>query len=131
MSSRRTSTSTETPQQRWPVRFADHHLIEKRILYDVEGNLLVDKSGKMLNIFRDNFQVALDKKEVRIFRNSTMKEVCYRYFITSQEQLDMFWEEREYGTTDGPNKRYHVYVDDDCDKSCATYKKLFYNSLYG
>lgn len=60
-----------------------------------------------------------------------MNEYCYRYFITSQEQLDKFYEDREFGSTEGPNKTYHVYVDEDCDKTTPTYKSLFRNTLYG
>lgn len=109
----------------------DHLSTHRKFLYDVDGNILVDKNHRVVNIYRNSFNEALEKKEVRIFRNKTMSELCYRYFITSQEQLDRFLEERRFGSNEGPNKKYHVYVDEDCDKNSPVYKSLFCNSLYG
>jgi hypothetical protein len=91
----------------------------------VDGNILTDQQGKLLNIYRASMEEAIKTKQVRIFRNSTMSSVCYRYFITSPSQLRIFKEEREYGTNDGPNKAFHVYVDEDVDKSCKEYRSLF------
>lgn len=109
----------------------DHLTTSRKFLYDVEGNILTDKRHRLLNIYRDNLKEALTKGDVRIFRNKTMSEYCYRYFITSQEQLDKFYEDRELGSDKGPNKKYHVYVDEDCDKTTPFYKSNFSNSLYG
>lgn len=78
-----------------------------------------------MNVFRSTLYEALDNKEVRIFRNSTMNNVCYRYFVTSEKQLKQFWEERQFGTDESPNKAYHVYVDEDVDRTSEEYRTLF------
>jgi hypothetical protein len=91
----------------------------------VEGNILVDAGGHMVNVYRHTLDDALGKKEVRLFRNSTMKNLCYRYFVTSKYQLDKFAEERAWGSKDGPNKTYHVYVDEDVDRESQEYKFKF------
>lgn len=117
--------------QRWPVRFVDHMTTNRKLLYDVEGNILTDKKGRLLNVYRENLQEALTSKDVRLFRNKSMSDYCYRYFITTQKQLDQFYEDRDLGSNTGPNKRYHVYVDDDCDRTTPYYKSNFSNSMYG
>lgn len=103
----------------------DHHSTNSKILYDVEGNILVDSQHRMMNVYRHTLDDALGKKEVRLFRNSTMANLCYRYFITSKHQLDLFHDERAWGTPDGPNKAFHVYVDEDVDKNTKEYKSFF------
>lgn len=109
----------------------DHKTTYRKFLYDVDGNILTDKTGRLLNSYRENLKKAIERGEVRIFRNKTMSECCYRYFITSQEQLDKFYEDRDLGSNLGPNKKYHVYVDEDCDKNTTYYKANFSSSLYG
>jgi hypothetical protein len=109
----------------------DHKTTYRKFLYDVDGNILTDKTHRLLNAYRENLQDAISKGDVRIFRNKTMSDYCYRYFITSQEQLDKFHEDRELGSDTGPNKKYHVYVDEDCDKTTPYYKSNFSQSLYG
>jgi len=103
----------------------DHRSTNSKILYDVEGNILVDAGGHMVNVYRHTLDDALGKKEVRLFRNSTMKNLCYRYFVTSKKQLDKFLEEREWGCKYSPNKTYHVYVDEDVDRQTPEYKFKF------
>jgi len=68
---------------------------------------------------------ALEKKEIRLFRNKTMGNTCYRYFITSESQRDKFCMDRAYGSEKGPNITYHVYVDEDVDRTTKEYKSLF------
>lgn len=96
-----------------------------KILYDVEGNILVNNDGRILNVFKVEMDDALKSREVIFYRNATMANVCYRYFVASIEQRDNFLEERAFGTPDGPNKAFHVYVDEDTDRTCAEYKSLF------
>lgn len=91
----------------------NHGSTSRRILYDVEGSILASPQGRLYNIYCADFHAALETKAVRLFRNSTMGAVCYRYFVTSTDQLAQFLEDRRYGSTEGPNKRYHVYLDDD------------------
>lgn len=96
-----------------------------KILYDVEGNILTNRQGRCLNPFRSIMDDAFANKEIRIYRNSTMKNICYRYYVTSIEQRDRFLWDREIGSTEGPNKAYHVYVDEDVDRNTSEYKSLF------
>jgi hypothetical protein len=103
----------------------DHRTCNSKILYDVEGHILTDKYGKLLNIFRPNIDRAFQDKDVRLFRNSTMKNMCYRYFIRNETQLNQFQEERAWGTIEGPNKAFHVYVDEDVDRNSQEYKEFF------
>ena len=105
------------------VQLVDHKNIYSKILYDVDGEILVNNNSIILNAYKPEMEEALDVKEVRIFRNSTMSNLCYRYFITSEAQLKRFNREREYGSKN-PNKSYHVYVDDDC-RNCDEYKRRF------
>lgn len=78
-----------------------------------------------MNLFRPEMRDSLESGRIRCFRNSTTSNITYRYFITDRRQLPMFWNERLFGTPDGPNKAFHVYVDDDVDKSSRTYTALF------
>lgn len=96
-----------------------------KILYDVEGNILANQTGRLLNVFRKEMDEAFSNKSLKLYRNSTQKNVCYRYFITSNTQLRNFLEDRTYGSTEGPNKAYHVYVDEDTDRNTPEYKSLF------
>lgn len=95
-----------------------------KILYDVDGNILTNKQGRLLNVFRSIMDEAFETKEVRLYRNSTMSSLTYRYFITSAEQRDRFLWEREIGS-ESPNKGYHVYVDEDVDRNSPEYKSYF------
>lgn len=122
------SSSHSTGSQRWHVHFKDHVDTNAKYLYDVDGKILVDDNNKILNVYRDNLEVALRTGQVRIFRNSTHHNICYRYFVRNNDQLYNFWEERRYGSLDGPNKWFHVYVDEDVDRSTPEYKSMFTTS---
>lgn len=76
-------------------------------------------------MFRSNMRDALEEGRLFVFRNSTMSGITYRYFTKSRDQFKKFVHEREEGTTEGPNKRYHVYVDEDVDTEDHEYRKLF------
>jgi hypothetical protein len=103
----------------------DHKNLYSKILYDVEGNILTNPTGRLLNVFRAEMDEAFRVKQLRLYRNSSMSGMCYRYFVTSLEQRDRFLEERQFGTYQGPNKAFHVYVDEDIDRQSAEYKSLF------
>ena len=111
--------------QRWPVRLVDHCNLYAKYLYDVDGKILINSDNKFLNVHNERLEDALKSKEIRFYRNSTMANVCYRYFITSDEQRERFHEDRIYGSDEGPNKAYHVYVDEDVDRNNSEYKRLF------
>lgn len=117
--------SSEGTIQRWPVRFRDHKNICAKYLYDVDGHILVNEDNKILNVNTPRLQDAFHTGMVRLFRNSTQHNITYRYFVTSKQQLLSFWEQRKYGSPEGPNKCFHVYVDDDVDRSTEEYKRTF------
>ena len=102
----------------------DHRNLYCKILYDVDGNILTSKTGRLLNVFRPELDDAFNAREVRLYRNSTMSNLTYRYWVTSIEQRDRFLWEREMGSKE-PNKGYHVYVDEDVDRECREYKSFF------
>jgi len=92
----------------------------------VEGHILYDEQGhRLVNAYRENMDQMFDSGRLRLMRNSTTKDICYRYFITNDAQLRRFLGAREYGTTEGPNVAFHVYVDDDVDTSSPDYKSTF------
>lgn len=95
------------------------------MLYDVDGNLISTPNGKLVNVFRPCMDEEFEAGRLRLFRNSSHHNICYRYFITSEEQLRRFVQDREYGSVEGPNKGYHVYLDEDVDRNCREYKSLF------
>lgn len=68
---------------------------------------------------------AFRSKELKLYRNSSMANICYRYFTTSKEQRDKFLEDRQFGSLIGPNIAYHVYVDEDVDIKSKEYRSLF------
>lgn len=77
-------------------------------------------------MFKPELDEAFNNKEIKIYRNSTMQSVCYRYFIVSEEQKMKFLVDRELGSVI-PNTIYHVYVDDDSDRTSPQYQALFIN----
>lgn len=118
--------SSSTSERSWPIRMVDHRNIYSRILYDVEGNILFDEQGhRLVNAFRENMDDMFTSGRLRLMRNSTTKDLCYRYFIRDENQLHRFLAARQYGTNEGPNVAFHVYVDDDVDTSSPAYKSTF------
>lgn len=93
----------------YPVEIIYHENRYSKILFDVDGNVLVGESGSPLNVFQEELKDALIDKKIR-FMHYTSKEPTYAYFITSNEQLGRFHIERFEGSPK-PNKQYHVYVD--------------------
>lgn len=119
------SSSLSAKTRKWPIRLVDHRTMYAKILYDVEGNILTNRQGRLLNVFRSIMDDAFEAKELKLYRNSTMANVTYRYFVTSIEQRDRFLWDRQLGSEEGPNKAYHVYVDEDVDRNNKEYKYLF------
>jgi hypothetical protein len=96
-----------------------------KILYDVEGNILATTMGKLINVYRPCMDEEFENGRLRLFRNSTHLNICYRYFITSEDQRRRFLEDRQFGTKEGPNKSYHVYLDEDVDRTTKEYQQNF------
>lgn len=106
----------------------DHHSTHSKILYDVDGKILATDEGQLINIYHPQFLAYLTSKKIRLWRNKTMGNVCYRYFTRHVKQKEQFVHERKYGTIHGPNRFYHVYVDDDVERDSKEYKIYFKKS---
>lgn len=101
-------------------KIVDHGSLYSRVLYDVEGNPLVDpENHKYLNVYTKAMQDAFDNKNIRMI-HQVMKEPTYHYFVTSQKQ------ERDFKMYRHTSKKqvYHVYVDED-SRDNYTYKQTF------
>ena len=119
------SDSVPSSETRYPVKLVNHRNIYARTLVDVEGNILRDRTQhKLLNVYREEMNDALAEKRLRVIRNSTMKNICYRYFVTTQKQQDVFLDDLENGSL-LQGIRYHVYCDEDVDRTTPEYRKLF------
>lgn len=94
----------------FPVKMVYHRKRYAAELFDVDGDLLVGKTGSILNVFKEELKDMMIAKEIR-FLHYMSKEPTYAYFITSNEQLDRFHIERTEGSRD-PHKSYHVYIDE-------------------
>jgi hypothetical protein len=93
----------------YPVEMVYHHNRYASTLVDVDGNVLVDKEGRKLNVFREELKDMLVSRELR-FMHYLSKEPTYAYFIVDAEQLGRFHIERTEGSPK-QGKRYHVYAD--------------------
>lgn len=82
-----------------------------RGLWDLEGNIIRDSSGKYMNLYTTSMRDAFECNQIRCGH-------ClipgYRYFFRTQEQLTTFLDERKNGSK-VPNKTYCVYYDLDID----------------
>lgn len=104
-----------------PIKLKDCGSTWSRTLYDVDGNVIKDKNGYTMNIFTSKMNDMFASGDLRLIH--TFKEPAYRFFVTSELQLKTFRADREYGAP--YSKVYHVYLDDDADKECYAYHKLF------
>lgn len=120
-----TRSSAEGSDVLYRIHMVDHKDVFSKILYDVEGNILRTRAGRLINVFRANMEQSMNAGLLTVHRNSTMSGITYRYFTTSKEQMMKFIDERENGTYTGPNVRYHVYVDDDVDRDTSDFRSLF------
>lgn len=77
-------------------------------LFDIEGNTLLCADNTYANVYH-GLKELLDSKAIRLIHNM---EVGYRYFITSEQQMNRFIEYRNFGSSD-PGYAYCVYEDED------------------
>lgn len=105
----------------YPIKMVDHKNTYANILYDVEGTPLKSPFGEYLNVKSKAMKTAIDNKALRVIH--CLKEPSYWYFITSPTQLTTFRTHRDNGAP--KTILYHVYVDDDVDRSSHEYKQLF------
>lgn len=106
----------------YPVRLLDHKNMYANVLYDVEGNPLLSPDGQHLNVYTKKMQEAFDAERLRLIHYIS-SEPSYRYFVTSKTQKREFQKHRTNGSTD--KLTYHVYVDEDVDRSSQEYKEFF------
>lgn len=80
-------------------------------LYDIDGILMVDSNGQLMNLYTTQMKDAFNCKQIRCGH-------ClipgYRYFFRTQSQLTRFLDERQTGSI-YPNTVYCVYYDLDID----------------
>lgn len=108
--------------ERKPIKLVNRGSRYATTLYDLDGNVLKDVSGNKLNVYTANMLVAFEEGKLRLIRK--LSDPGYSYFVTSEEQLDRFEEEREMGTF-RYNNIYHVYADEDVDWASPPAKQLF------
>lgn len=112
-------------EKRYPVKLVNHRNIYARYLVDVNGAVLRDKLGhRCLNVFREELKDSLTDGSIRLIRNSTTKNICYRYFVTSNKQYDCFLDDIENGSL-LQGVKYHVYCDEDVNCTTDEYRQLF------
>jgi len=112
----------DLPQRLYPIKYQDHKSAYTKVLYDVEGNALKSDSGVCLSVHRKEMKEAFDSNQVR-FIHYMSSEPNYRYFVTSETQLQMFQKHRDHGAPD--KKVYHVYLDEDADRHSPFYRRHF------
>jgi hypothetical protein len=95
----------------YPVNYTHHPSTYTKTLYDVEGNLLVDDHGVPLHVWDTRLKDALEHKTVRCI-HVCMQRPGYRYFVTSQSQMDDFQKNRDMGYAPRRRVMYHVYDDE-------------------
>jgi len=78
-------------------------------LYDVDGDILLSPSGDRLNVYNQLLQDEFSSGRLRLLHDI---RIGYRYFITTQKQLDRFLLERQEGT-EYFRRTYHIYQDED------------------
>lgn len=122
MSSQQTDSSLNTTTK-FSVRYIDHgqSRLWNKIIYDVDGNPVIGDNGTPISFFHGELKDMFSSKRVTLHHR--LKEPSYRYIVTSTNQLRTFLDERQNGA-DTP-KTYHVYVDEDSDRTCQEYKNMF------
>ena len=110
--SSKTSVEAAVKVKHYPVMYNHHRSTYDRVLYDIDGNVLRDENGDLLNVYTVAFREALQRKTVRCI-HVCMQRPGYRYFITSQSQQDRFMHERDKGfALSSAPVEYHVYDDE-------------------
>ena len=107
---------------RYRVKLVDHGSTYAKVLYDVDGEPIVDSSGQNLSVWKAALKDEFNKGRVRVFH--CMKEPTYRYFVRYDAQTRRFREERDNGAV-RRKVHYHVYVDEDVDRNSETYRNVF------
>lgn len=78
-------------------------------LMDVEGNVLRNEAGQVLNVYKHEFADYLKEGKVRFIHAVSPG---FAYFITSRAQLNRFLYDRKYGG-ECMGVKYFIYADDD------------------
>jgi hypothetical protein len=97
----------------FPIRLQLRGSPYGRQLYDVDGTILLSPGGDHLHVYSPLLQDEFTSGRLRLLRDTKWG---YRYFVTSQAQLDRFQVERDLGTP-YYRRTYHVYQDTDFDPS--------------
>lgn len=126
-SSQSYETSTVSTPRLRHIRYIDHgqSRLWRKTIYDVDGNPVLGANGVPISFFHSELKTLFLNKTVQLYHR--MNEPSYRYIISSKDQLRRFLEDRFYGTEE--LKVYHVYSDEDSDKSHPDYKAFFTPSV--
>jgi hypothetical protein len=101
----------DTSSTRYPIKIQLRNGINRHHIYDVNGVLLTDETGKPLNIWNPKIKEAFDTKRLRLHY---APKYGIRYFTTCTLDFELFQYERRHGTL-YYQKLYHCYYDDDVD----------------
>lgn len=108
----RAMSPSESEVVLYPIRLQLRGSPYANHLYDVDGTLLTNASGSILHVYTSLLGDEFASGRLRLLHDI---RGGYRYFITSQSQLDRFQSEREHGTPYF-RRTYHVYPDEDFDR---------------
>lgn len=93
-----------------PARFVFHPSSYARHLYDVSGNLLVDKHGQLLTVWTPALRTEMEAKKLRCIH--VPGRPGYRFFFRDERQAHLFRHARETGLTTSSNHSFHIYPDE-------------------
>lgn len=103
----------------YPIKLKDHGSTYANVLYDVEGRPLKGEYGTFLNVKTKEMKDAFDNKNIRLIHCMKDLSMSYRYFATSDHQVQKFQTHREFGSD--RKLVYHVYLDEDVDRTNTSY----------
>jgi hypothetical protein len=117
-----TANKQESSTRLYPIKYQGHKSPYAKVLYDVEGNPLKSDRDVYLSVHRKEMKEAFDSNQLR-FIHYMSSEPNYRYFVTSESQLQNFQKHRDHGAPS--NKVYHVYLDEDANLHSPFYRRHF------
>lgn len=109
MSTNISVNSDKIVKNRFKIIIETRGSIYSKTLHDVRGNVLLGPSGNNLNVYSAEMKNEMDRGDLRLIHCIKRN---YRYFVTSQSDIDLFQYHRNYGA---PHQDYVyvVYPDED------------------
>ena len=103
------SQSDVSSTQDFPITLVTMKSITDKELYDIDGNLVLDKFGNVLNIYKEEMKDAIESGDIRVVHNIGYG---FRYIVKRTEQEERFIDERKNGSFSS-DKHYYIYPDED------------------